>query len=321
MDVRRRLSLIAAGCAIVLVWLAGVALAGGTHVAVVAVAGDVWVTTGFDVVKLDAFTGRVKRRNKARYPYPIDIGVSAGNVWVSSVENGFVAGALTRIPFGAGRVMQPLVFPSRPLLALAVGSGTTWALVGPWKSLQLAVVDQATGRATLRRIRRDIGWIAADNTGATPGLFAVTGKGQAVRIGGNGSPAWVARTDAIESPPAVGLGSVWVASRTALYRLDAINGQLQAKIPIAGAAAELTIGGGYVWMISLRETKGLQTYELFKIDPRAARVVRQARFAGPVGGISFGSGALWMGRAVPSVSVTRIDPRTLQVHLLAKNLG
>jgi len=320
-DVRHRFSLIAAGCAIVLVWSAGVALAGGTQVAVVAVAGDVWVTTGFDVVKLDALTGRVKRRHRARYPYPTDIGVSDGNVWVSSVENGFVSGALTRIPFEAGRVTQPLVFPSRPLFALAVGSGTTWALVGPWKSLQLAVVDQATGRSGLRRIRRDIGWIAADNTGETPGLFAVTAKGLAVRIGGNGSSVWAARTDAIESPPAVGLGSVWVASGTALYRLDAGNGRVQARIPIVGAAAELTIGGGYVWLISFRETKGQETYELLKIDPRAARVVRRAKLAGPVGGISFGSGALWMGRAVPSVSVTRIDPSTLQGRLFANNLG
>lgn len=320
-DVRYRFSLIAAGCAIVLVWLAGGALAGGTRVAVVAVAGDVWVTTGFDVVKLDASTGRVKRRHRARYPFPIEIGVSDGNVWVSSVENGFVSGALTRIPFGAGRVTQPLVFPSRPLLGLAVGSGTTWALVGPWKSLQLAAVDQVTGRATLRPIRRDIGWIAADNTGDTPGLFGVTAKGQAVRIGGNGSPAWVARTDPIVSPPAVGLGSVWVAGRTALYRLDARNGRLQARIPIAGTVAELAIGGGYVWLSSLRNTKGRETYELFKIDPRAARVVRHAKLAGPVGGISYGNGALWIGRAVPSVSVTRIDPRTLQGHLFAKNLG
>jgi hypothetical protein len=76
-------------------------------------------------------TGRIMRRNKTRYPFPIDIGASDGNVWVSSVENGFVSGALTRIPFGSGRATQALVFPSRPIFALAVGSGTTWALVGP----------------------------------------------------------------------------------------------------------------------------------------------------------------------------------------------
>ena len=83
------------------------ALAGGTQVVVAAVAGQIWVTTGFDVVKLDASTGRVERRNKTRYVAPIDIGVSDGNVWVSSVADGFTSGAVTRIPYEAGRVTQP----------------------------------------------------------------------------------------------------------------------------------------------------------------------------------------------------------------------
>jgi outer membrane protein assembly factor BamB len=301
--------------------LAGSALAGGTQVEVVAVAGDIWVTTGFDVVKLKVATGEVMRRNRTRYPFPIDIGVSDGNVWVSSVENGFVSGALTRIPFEAGRVTQPLVFPSRPILALAVGSGTTWALVGPWGSLQLAAVDQATRSARLGPIRRDVGWIAADNVGETPGLFGVAKGGQAIKIAANGEAAWVAKTDAIQGPPVVGLGKVWVASRTGLYRLDAAGGQVEAKTPIRGAAAELAIGGGYVWVVSFRETKNGELYKLFKIDPRTARVVRQARLAGPVGSISFGSGALWLGRALPSVSVMRIDPASLRTRLFAKNLG
>lgn len=301
--------------------LAGSARAGGTQVEVAAVAGDVWVTTGFDVVELDVATGQVRRRSKTRYPYPIDIGVSDGNVWVSSVENGFVSGAVTRIPFEAGRVTQPLVFPSRPILALAVGSGTTWALVGPWASLQLAVVDQATSRATLRPIRRDVGWIAADNVGGTPGLFAVTNDGQAIRLAADGAAAWTAKTDQIESPPAVGLGKVWVAGRTDLYRLNAASGRVEAKTPIRGSAAELAIGGGYVWIISFRESKTGERYELSKIDPRTARVVKQASLAGPVGGISFGSGALWLGRAIPSVSVVRIDPTTLREHMFAQNLG
>ena len=154
----RLVCLFAAACALALVWSAAPAAAGGTDLAVVAVAGDVWLTTGLDVVKLDASTGRVVRRNGTRYPLPIELGVSDGNVWVTSVENGFVSGAVTRIPFESGRVTQPLVFPSRPVLSLAVGSGTTWALVGPWASLRLAAIDQATGRQRRRHaglVRRE----------------------------------------------------------------------------------------------------------------------------------------------------------------------
>jgi hypothetical protein len=238
---------------------------------------------------------------------------------VSSVADGFTSGAVTRIPYEAGRVTQALVFPSRPVLALAVGSGTTWALVGPWASLRLAAIDQATSKATLTPIR-DVGWIAADNTGETPGLFGVTMEGKARRIADNGATVWTANTERIESPAVVGLGSVWAASRTGLYRLDAVTGRVQAKIPVKDAAAELAVGGGYVWMVSFRETAASEVYELFKIDPRTARIVKQTKLAGPVGNISFGSGALWMGRAFPNVSVIRVDPATLQARVFAKNL-
>jgi hypothetical protein len=317
--VRCRILIVVSALALGLVGLASVALAGGTQVVVAAVAGQVWVTTGFDVVNLDASSGRVERRNKTRYLAPIDIGVSDGNVWVSSVADGFTSGAVTRIPFEAGQVTQPLVFPSRPVLALAVGSGTTWALVGPWASLRLAAINQATSKATLTPIR-EVGWIAADNTGETPGLFGVTMKGKAIRITSNGAAAWTADTDRIESPAAVGLGSVWVASRTGLYRLDAVTGRVQAELQVKDAAAELTVGGGYVWMVSFRETTTGEVYELLKIDPRTARIVKHARLDGPVGNISFGSGALWMGRASPSVSVIRVNPITLQARVFAKNL-
>ena len=316
----RRLVLVAVSAlGLGLVGLPSAALAGGTQVVVAAVAGRVWVTTGFDVVKLDASSGRVERRNNTRYVAPIDIGVSDGNVWVSSVADGFTSGAVTRIPFEAGRVTQPLVFPSRPVLALAVGSGTTWALVGPWASLRLAAIDQATSKTRLTPIR-DVGWIAADNTGETPGLFGVTMKGKAIRIASNGAAAWTATTDRIESPVAVGLGSVWAASRTDLYRLDAVTGRVQAKIPVKDAAAELTVGAGYVWMVSFRETTTGEVYELLKIDPRTAHIVKQAKLDGPVGNISFGNGALWVGRASANVSVIRVNPISLRARLFAKNL-
>jgi hypothetical protein len=296
------------------------AFAGGTQLVVAAVAGQIWVTTGFDVVKLDANTGRVERRNTTRYVAPMDIGVSDGSVWVSSVANGFTSGAVTRIPSEAGRLAQPLVFPSRPVLALAVGGGTTWALVGPWTSLELAAIDQATNKVTLTPIRA-VGWIAADNTGETPGLFGVTStSGEVIRFASNGALAWTASTDRIESPVVVGVGSVWAASRTGLYRLNALTGQVQARIPVRDAAAELAVGGGYVWMVSFRETTTGEVYVLSKVDPRTARIVKQTKIGGPVGNISFGSGALWTGRAAPTVTVIRIDPITLKARVFAKNL-
>jgi hypothetical protein len=149
----------------------------------------------------------------------------------------------------------------------------------------------------------------------------VTSSGRAVRLDRNGRVVWRAKTDAIQAPPAVGLGGVWVASRTGLYRINAVSGHVEVKIPIRGAAGELAIGGGYVWMISFRVTKTGESRELFKIDPHATHVVKHVELAGPVGPISFGNGALWMGRATPTVSVIRISSRTLRAQLFAKNLG
>jgi hypothetical protein len=186
--------------------------------------------------------------------------------------------------------------------------------------LELAAVDQATGKTTVQRLGTRIGWIAADNSGATAGLFAITMNGQAVRLDRAGRVAWKAATDKIESPPTIGLGNIWVASRTGLYRINAASGRVEAKLAIQSAATELCVGGGYLWMISYQPSKNGERYQLLKIDPRSVRPLRETELAGPVGPISFGSGALWMGRASPTVSLIRIDPTTLQQRLVADNL-
>lgn len=294
--------------------------AGGTNVAVAAAGGDVWVTTGDAVLELDARSGRVVRRVQTHDPFTLELGLSDGNVWVSSVEDGFAGGAVTRIPWPSGRVTSPLVLASRPVYSLAVGSGTTWALVGPWGSMRLAAVDQATHRTTFHPID-GVGWIAADDTGLTPGLFGVdNAMGQATRINADGSRAWTARTGRIESPAVVGLGSVWAASRGALYRIDARTGRVQARIPVASAAATLAVGGGRVWMIAFRETARGERYELVAIDPRRDRVLACAPIEGPVGGMAFGDGALWIGQPSSYVNLLRVDPRTLKVRLFASSL-
>jgi hypothetical protein len=289
-------------------------------VAVVAVAGRVWVTTGVAVVKLDATSGRVLGRFKTRYTFPIEIGAGDGSVWVSSVENGFVSGAVTRIPFEAGRAIPALVFPTRPVLSLAVGSGATWALVGPWSSLELAAVDQATNKATITPVGTRIGWIAADSSGATPGLFAVTSRGSVVRLDRNARVVWTAATARIESPAVVGLGKVWAASRTALYRINPITGRVEARLAVRSSAAELAVGGGYVWMISFRQSAQGTRYALLKIDPRATSVLAQTELASPIGPISFGNGALWIGRSAPTVSLIQINATNLRQRLFASNL-
>jgi outer membrane protein assembly factor BamB len=306
-------SIAVAGC------LASAAHAGGTTVAVAATAEGIWVTTGSDVVELDPRSAQVERRVLTAGQSPLELGLSDGNVWVSSVEGGYTASAVTRIPWPSGKASRPLVLPSQPVYSLAVGSGTTWALVGPWGSTRLAAIDQATRRTTFHSIHR-VGWLAADETGQTRGLFAVTTTGRAIRVNVDGTRAWTADTGRIESPVTVGLGSVWAASREALYRLDPRTGQVEAKIPIASAAATLAVGGGRVWMIAFRETPAGEQYELIDVDPRHERVAAKAPLQGPVGGMSFGDGALWIGQPAAFVNLLRVDPKTLKAKLFATKL-
>jgi hypothetical protein len=57
-----------------------------------------------------------------------------------------------------------------------------------------------------------------------------------------------------------------------------------------------------------------------KIDPRHERVIARAPLQGPVGGMSFGDGALWIGQPAAFVNLLRVDPATLKAKLFATNL-
>jgi hypothetical protein len=307
---------VAAFVLVLFAFAAGDAAAGGPQVSLVATAGRVWVTTGFDVAEVDASSGRVVRRLRTGFSFPISIGVSDGAVWVSSVDNGFTAGAIDRIPFDSARVTHPLSLPRRPVLALAVGSSTTWALVGPWQSLRLAAIDHATQRTSTEPVR-DIGWLAADDTGLTDGLYAVTLKrGLLERIG---RPAWVARTARIATPPAVGLGSVWVTTAHKVWRVDPVNGRTLGSAQFHGFPIQLVADGGYVWLLTLTGP-GVPAYVLSKLDPHSMRVLGRRSLGRAVGSIAYGNGSMWIARSSP-IGVLWLDPRTLTMRVVATKLG
>ena len=286
--------------------------------AVAAGAGRVWVTTGSDVAEVDASSGRTLRRVATRYPFPLGIGISDGNVWVSSVENGFISGAVTQVPFEAWRARSsPLVMPQRPVLDLAVGSGVTWALAGPWKNLRLVGIDQVTRRTRSVAVRHDLGWIAADNSGETQGLFGVAGD-EVVRVRPDGSTRLLRRVRPVGAP-AVGSGSVWIASRSTLYRLDAATGNVERSVAVPMASADVAVGGGFAWLLRLRPARGTLSYELLKVDSRSMRIVARRPINGFPGSIAYGNDAVWVGTAnsANDVGVVRISPRTLRARTFA----
>ena len=313
------LALAALGVWCLLGIVATAAQAGGTRVSVAATAGRVWVTTASsDVAEIDASSGRVLRRVRTRYPFPLDVGVSDGNVWVSSVENGFVSGAVTRIPFEAWRAVDvPLVMTSRPVLGLAVGSGVTWALAGPWKRLSLVFIDQVTRRTSLVPVRHDLGWIAADNTGETSGLFGVAGD-EVVLVRRDGRSRILARIRPV-APPVVAEGQRVGRLGDRLYRLNASTGAEQGSVAVRMAGAEIAVGGGFVGLLRLRPSSGATSYELLKIDAHGMRVVGRRPINAHAGGIAFGDGAVWVGVAdrANNTSVTRVSRSTLRSRTIA----
>jgi hypothetical protein len=306
---------IALAC-VVSLFMASVAQAGGTSVNVAATAGRVWVTTGTNVVELDATTGRVLYRIKTRYPYPIEVGLSDGNVWTSSVANGFVSGAVTRSPFDSSATSEALVLPHRPVLGLAVGSSTTWALVGPWRSLRLAAIDHASGHVSLTRIGGEVAAVAADNTGGTRGLYGLTRRGGLVRLG---KPGWRSAVGGNVAVPAVADGSVWALTGAFLYRIDPETGRAKARAPIIGLPTQLAVGGGFVWSLSVRRTKTDLRYTLSKYD-RNLRLIGRRAVGNSADSVAFGSGGVWIGRNRPSVGVIRVDPQTMRSKVFAAGL-
>jgi class 3 adenylate cyclase/streptogramin lyase len=106
---------------------------------------------------------------------------------------------------------------------------------------------------------------------------------------------------------AVGLDEVWIAHDRGLTRVDPATEDQRIVVPIhaTGAlhAADVTLGGGYVWLIT---PEG----RLVRFDPRTGRSP-SVRLSGPGDAIAFGHGSVWIGDPV-AATVTGYDPETLR---------
>ncbi|MGH3049325.1 MAG: hypothetical protein ACRDLK_04130 [Gaiellaceae bacterium] len=280
--------------------------AGGEQAAVVAAAGRVWVTDGSRVLELDARSGRILRRVPVRYPFAIALALSDGNVWAESVEDGFVSGAVTRIPFDARRGTSALV-PHRPVYEIASDGRFVWLLVGPHARQRLVRIDVATGRARTQRVAKRAGLLAADPTGRVRGLFATVGA-QLFRYGEAGSAqrlAWVGRA----GRPAVGLGSVWLPHGDTVLRVDPASGRIEGRLRVAGAAwLSVTVGERSVFVLEWQA----RSLSLLRIDPVRLRVAARVSLAGIDGAeLAYGDGALWLSTSTPTLTLWQIDPATL----------
>lgn len=285
---------------------------GGTNVAIAATANRVWVTAGSRVIELDATSGRVRSRVPTRYPYPLALALSDGNVWAASVANGFVSAAVSLIPFDGPRASTPLVERDRPVYDLAVTSEATWALVGPWHDLRLARIDHSTRRVARFDVRDDVAWLAGDSTGRLRGLVALTRSGDLVRIDDRGTPRPLAAVAGAAAPPAVAFGSIWVPTRSSLLRVDGRTGRTLGRVSVPHALS-VTSGGGFVWALEA----GLGSLRLVKIDPHGPAIAGRATLPARSGALTYGNEKLWLGTTGARLRVLEIDPRTLEARVFA----
>jgi DNA-binding beta-propeller fold protein YncE len=266
--------------------------------------------------------------------FPYGMAFGGGSLWVAGSDHvSRIDPASNRveatIPFSAGGYGRAAVGPS----GLAFGAGAVWAPMAVPGSIWQ--IDPASNRV-VARISLGAVWVTARGEGESGVLFRVDPARQRVvaqvpldgiptAVAASPTAVWVAtaggrvlqvdpkRNRAVGSVTAgggpllgfsqtiaLGAGGVWLAEPFAelVVRIDPATRHVVARIP-AGAATNLAIGQGAVWVVSSRG--------LLRIDPGRNRVVASV----PAAKLRLtllattGGGAVW---AAGWNSVSRIDP-------------
>lgn len=152
---------------------------------------------------------------------------------------------------------------------------------------------------------------------AVPALVAAMALvGSACADGGNGSaPRRLAVSAAIDvgegsSAVAVGEEAVWVADgRSTVVRLDPNTNTVAARVSVPSGAMNVAVGEGAVWATG--------PTALARIDPSRNRVTATAELGAPQG-VAAGRGAVWVANRAGDGTLSRVDPKTMQVVAAAK---
>jgi len=271
-------------------------------------AGSLWVAGGDHVSRIDPVGNRVE----ATIPFgmgaghaavgPSGLAFGAGAVWVPMA----VPGAVWRIDPASNRVVARISLggPLREAISVSATRGAVWvASRGEGERGVLLRVDPARQRV-VAEIPLD-GVPTAVAAGPTAAWVATTGGRVLVvdakrnRVAGNvntgGGPLL-----GFSQTIALGGGGVWLAEPFAeqVVGIDPASRRVVARIP-AGAATNLAVGQGAVWVVSSR---GLLRIDIGEQRVVAAVPASELRLTLLV---TTGGGAVW---AAGWNSVARIDP-------------
>lgn len=291
--------------------LATTALAGGVPVELAISGRTLWAVTDAGLRAVDLRTGRVAEGPTTPFPFTFRLAAGDGSVWVASVANGFVSGAVSRIEMDTGRATVVLRLPHEPVWDVCANGGLGWAIVGRNPHTRVILFRKNVPQR-VSRLRSGPGWCAADGRG----VWISAAGGRLLRVDARtGAVRAVARV-AGATQLAVGGGNVWVASQAGVARVDGRTGRVQT-FHTQGTVTALSVGVGRVWLLAL-DRRGRS--QLQQLDPRSGRVRARRRLPGSPAAVLESGGRVWLGgldgRRTPTI--WSVSLRTLVVRPITK---
>ena len=273
--------------------------------------GAIWTCSSAGVIELDARSGRILRHAYVGSDYPLQVALGSGAAWVAHVAGGYTAGGLTRFDLLTGRATTRLRLGRVPVFGVAAGVGRVWALTGRTDKASVTRVDPRTGRGigVVRGVGRPTS-ITADGSGlwvATASGWLLHGAKKVVRLQSHLAPL----------APALGAGSAWIAGDGKVVRVDERTDRPVARLRVAGIPVAAAAGRRALWLVVLRRLD--QTW-LVRVSTVTNRVQARRRIPGLTTSIAVGAGGLWLGTVDRIPRVIRVDPKTLELRMVAELL-
>lgn len=303
--------------AIVALFAAPLARAGGDFVDLAVGSTRVWFVGEPGVRVLDTRSGRIVASPRlVGAPYPLSVALAGGAAWIASVENGYVWGTLTRIDVRTGRRRVLWRKPDASVQYVAAGAGGVWAMIGTGGRGEIARF-RLDGR--LQRVWQlpETGRMAAD----AGGCWISTGR-------------WLLHIDpaghlhrVLQAPlgdVSTGAGAVWLPRATSVLRLDEHSGQIRTlhtgTLRLGGFQHDLAAGDGALWALN---NAGRSHTTIERLDPRNGHRTGQVDVPGITDALIVKPNAVWVAtviappnRPASGYDIIRLNPHTLHRNLL-----
>jgi YVTN family beta-propeller protein len=246
-------------------------------------------------------------------PYPDQVAVGSGRVWVTDLRDG----SLWMVIPGTGEVTRVSSVGDPRDITLLDGKAYV-STDGPTITEGTVLrYDAVTG------LREDGVALVTCSITSGEGLVWTAGCPLVERLSTGSAKLHVVASAQIPSPRvltasndrvtlvdmAIGGGSVWVLGDAAdhrIFRLDAHTGALQAVIPLGFVARSLAWGEGGLWVSGqIDDVAAL-------IDPVTNRLRRVVHVGRGASGVAVGGGSVWVANNIDG-TVSRIDPSSGRV--------